>query len=103
MKKLYPFKFAPYAKDGIRASDFVKRTEMTYDLVASLIEPTEESLSEEVREQVEIQLKYEGYIQKALQQVERMKKLEDKKIPENIDYDAIGSLASEALQKLFGN
>ena len=87
-------------KDGIRASDFVKRTEMTYDLVASLIEPTEEALSEEVREQVEIQLKYEGYIQKALQQVEKMKKLEDKRIPENIDYDAIGSLASEALQKL---
>ena len=87
-------------KDGIRASDFVKRTEMTYDLVAGLIEPTEELLSEEVREQVEVQLKYEGYIQKALQQVEKMKKLEDKKIPENIDYDAIGSLASEALQKL---
>lgn len=87
-------------KDGIRASDFVKRTEMTYDLVAGLIEPTEESLSEEVREQVEIQLKYEGYIQKAHQQVEKMKKLEDKKIPENIDYDAISSLASEALQKL---
>ena len=87
-------------KDGIRASDFVKRTEMTYDLVASLIDPTEETLDEAVREQVEIQLKYEGYIQKALQQVEKMKKLEDKKIPENIDYDAIGSLASEALQKL---
>lgn len=87
-------------KDGIRASDFVKRTEMTYDLVAGLIEPTEEILSEEVREQVEIQLKYEGYIQKALQQVEKMKKLEDKKIPENIDYDAISSLATEALQKL---
>ena len=87
-------------KDGIRASDFVKRTEMTYDLVASLIEPTVEPLSEEVCEQVEIQLKYEGYIQKALQQVEKLKKMEDKKIPENIDYDAIGSLASEALQKL---
>ncbi|MCH7323468.1 tRNA uridine-5-carboxymethylaminomethyl(34) synthesis enzyme MnmG [Solibacillus sp. MA9] len=87
-------------KDGIRASDFVKRTEMTYDLVAGLIEPTEESLSVEVREQVEIHLKYEGYIQKALQQVEKMKRLEDKKIPENIDYDAISSLATEALQKL---
>jgi tRNA uridine 5-carboxymethylaminomethyl modification enzyme len=87
-------------KDGIRASDFVKRTEMSYDLVASLIEPTEEPLNEEVREQVEIQLKYEGYIQKALQQVDKLKKMEDKKIPENIDYDAIGSLASEALQKL---
>lgn len=87
-------------KDGIRASDFVKRTEMTYDLVASLIEPTEEALSEEVREQVEIQLKYEGYIQKAMQQAEKLKRMEDKKIPENIDYDAIGSIATEALQKL---
>lgn len=87
-------------KDGIRASDFVKRTEMTYDLVASLIEPTEEALNEDVCEQVEIQLKYEGYIQKALQQAEKLKKMEDKKIPENIDYDAIGSIATEALQKL---
>ncbi|MBS7344337.1 MAG: tRNA uridine-5-carboxymethylaminomethyl(34) synthesis enzyme MnmG [Caryophanon sp.] len=87
-------------KDGIRASDFVKRTEMTYNLVASLIEPTEEALSEEVREQVEIQLKYEGYIQKAMQQAEKLKRMEDKKIPENIDYDAIGSIATEALQKL---
>ena len=87
-------------KDGIRASDFVKRTEMTYDLVASLIEPTEEALNEDVCEQVEIQLKYEGDIQKALQQAEKLKKMEDKKIPENIDYDAIGSIATEALQKL---
>lgn len=87
-------------KDGIRASDFVKRTEMTYDLVAGLIEPTAEALGEDVREQVEIQLKYEGYIQKALQQADKLKKMEDKKIPENIDYDAIGSLATEALQKL---
>ena len=87
-------------KDGIRASDFVKRTEMTYDLVAGLIEPAPEHLDEHVREQVEIQLKYEGYIAKALQQAEKLKKMEDKKIPENIDYDAIGSLASEALQKL---
>ncbi|WP_431028524.1 tRNA uridine-5-carboxymethylaminomethyl(34) synthesis enzyme MnmG [Lysinibacillus sp. LZ02] len=87
-------------KDGIRASDLVKRTEMTYDLVASLIEPSAVELSEEVREQIEIQLKYEGYIQKALQQVEKLKKMEDKKIPEDIDYDAISSLATEARQKL---
>ena len=87
-------------KDGIRGADFVKRTEMTYDLVASLIEPLEIELSVEVREQIEIQLKYEGYIQKALQQVEKLKKMEDKKIPENIDYDAIGSLATEARMKL---
>ncbi|MFF5997044.1 tRNA uridine-5-carboxymethylaminomethyl(34) synthesis enzyme MnmG [Lysinibacillus sp. KU-BSD001] len=87
-------------KDGIRASDLVKRTEMTYDLVAELIEPAAVELSEEVREQIEIQLKYEGYIQKALQQVEKLKKMEDKKIPEDIDYDAISSLATEARQKL---
>ena len=87
-------------KDGIRASDLVKRTEMTYDLVAGLIEPAAIDFSEEVREQIEIQLKYEGYIQKALQQVEKLKKMEDKKIPENIDYDAISGLATEARQKL---
>ncbi len=87
-------------KDGIRASDLVKRTEMTYDLVAGLIEPVAIEFSEEVREQIEIQLKYEGYIQKALQQVEKLKKMEDKKIPENIDYDAISGLATEARQKL---
>lgn len=87
-------------KDGIRASDLVKRTEMTYDLVAGLIEPAGIDFSEEVREQIEIQLKYEGYIQKALQQVEKLKKMEDKKIPENIDYDAISGLATEARQKL---
>lgn len=87
-------------KDGIRAADFVKRTEMTYDLVAGLIEAPTEELSQDVREQIEIQLKYEGYIAKALQQADKLKKMEDKKIPENIDYDAISSLATEAVQKL---
>src|SRR5690606_14309624 len=61
-------------KDGIRGADLLKRTEMTYDLVASLT-PSEVELSDDVKEQIEIQLKYEGYIQKALQQVEKMKKL----------------------------
>ncbi|MEO4055369.1 tRNA uridine-5-carboxymethylaminomethyl(34) synthesis enzyme MnmG [Solibacillus sp. CAU 1738] len=86
-------------KDGIRGADLLKRTEMHYDLVASLT-PSGVDLSEEAKEQIEIQLKYEGYIQKALQQVERLRKMEDKKIPENIDYDAISSLATEARQKL---
>ncbi|WP_107838684.1 tRNA uridine-5-carboxymethylaminomethyl(34) synthesis enzyme MnmG [Metasolibacillus meyeri] len=86
-------------KDGIRGADLLKRPEMHYDLVASLI-PSEIELSEEVKEQIEIQLKYEGYIQKALQQVERLRKMEDKKIPDNIDYEAISGLATEARQKL---
>ena len=51
-----------------------------------------------MKEQVEIQIKYEGYIEKSLQQVERLKKMENKKIPEKIDYDAINSLATEAVK-----
>lgn len=86
-------------KDGIRASDLLKRPEMNYELVASLT-PPDEKLSKEVKEQVEIQIKYEGYIEKALQQVERLHKLESKKIPEDIDYDQVPNLASEAREKL---
>ncbi|MEK3979449.1 tRNA uridine-5-carboxymethylaminomethyl(34) synthesis enzyme MnmG [Psychrobacillus sp. FSL K6-2836] len=86
-------------KDGIRAADLLKRTEMNYDLVAQL-SPSEVELVLEEKEQVEIQVKYEGYIEKSLQQVEKLKKMEDKKIPENIDYDAINGIATEAKQKL---
>lgn len=86
-------------KDGIRASDLLKRTEMTYDHIQKLV-PSEEVLHSDVEEQVEIQIKYEGYIEKSLQQVERLKKMEDKKIPENIDYDAINGLATEAKHNL---
>lgn len=86
-------------KDGIKAADLLKRPEMTYAHIEQ-ISPSEKPLTDEIKEQVEIQIKYEGYIQKSLQQVERLKKMEDKKIPENIDYDAINSLASEARQKL---
>ncbi|MFE7373637.1 tRNA uridine-5-carboxymethylaminomethyl(34) synthesis enzyme MnmG [Bacillus cereus] len=86
-------------KDGIRASDLLRRPEMTYEHIHLLV-PSEVGLSDEVTEQVEIQIKYEGYIEKSLQQVERMKKMENKKIPVDIDYDAISSIASEARQKL---
>ncbi|WP_277587478.1 tRNA uridine-5-carboxymethylaminomethyl(34) synthesis enzyme MnmG [Psychrobacillus antarcticus] len=86
-------------KDGIRAADLLKRTEMNYDLVAQL-SPSEVELTLEDKEQVEIQVKYEGYIEKSLQQVEKLKKMEDKKIPENIDYNAINGIATEAKHKL---
>ena len=86
-------------KDGIRGTDLLKRPEVNYELVASLT-PSDIELSTEVKEQVEIQVKYEGYIEKALQQVEKLKKMEDKKIPENIDYDAISGIATEAKEKL---
>lgn len=86
-------------KDGIRASDLLKRPEMTYVHIESLT-TSDVSLDDETKEQVEIQIKYEGYIEKSLQQVDRLKKMENKKIPENIDYDQITGLATEARQKL---
>lgn len=85
-------------KDGIRGIELLKRPELNYEFIAAITEAPE--LEEEVREQVEIQVKYEGYIEKAMQQVAKMKKMENKKIPENIDYDAINGIATEAKEKL---
>lgn len=86
-------------KDGILALDLLRRPEMDYQAIMEILEE-ESPVSEDVQEQVEIQTKYEGYIQKSLAQVDKMKRMEDKKIPENIDYDAINSLATEAREKL---
>ncbi|MGG7621776.1 tRNA uridine-5-carboxymethylaminomethyl(34) synthesis enzyme MnmG [Bacillus coreaensis] len=86
-------------KDGIRASDLLKRPEMTYQHIEAIV-PSEKDLDFDIKEQVEIQVKYEGYIEKSLQQVDRLKKMENKKIPDNIDYDAISGLATEARQKM---
>ncbi len=87
-------------KDGITALELLKRPEITYEHIHNLIEEKNESLSAEVIEQVEIQVKYEGYINKALQQVEKVQKVEEKKIPDYIDYDDVPNLAIEAKQKL---
>lgn len=86
-------------KDGILALDLLRRPEMDYAAIMEILQETS-PVDEDVQEQVEIQTKYEGYIQKSLALVEKMKRMEDKKIPENIDYDAINSLATEARQKL---
>ncbi|WP_062200902.1 tRNA uridine-5-carboxymethylaminomethyl(34) synthesis enzyme MnmG [Massilibacterium senegalense] len=86
-------------KDGIHASDLLKRPEVHYKHIASII-PPEEEVTEDVAEQIEIQIKYHGYIQKQLQQVDKMKRLENKRIPVDIDYFAISGLAMEARQKL---
>lgn len=87
-------------KDGVLAGDFLKRPEMTYHEVQQFIAMPDEILTDKVIEQVEIQLKYEGYIKKALEKVEKLKRMEAKRIPENIDYEAINGLATEARQKL---
>ncbi|EHQ7216113.1 tRNA uridine-5-carboxymethylaminomethyl(34) synthesis enzyme MnmG [Listeria monocytogenes] len=86
-------------KDGILSADLLRRPEITYDKIAQIVS-RETFVTDEIAEQVEIQIKYEGYIQKSNLQVEKMKRMEDKKIPENIDYDAISGLATEALEKL---
>lgn len=86
-------------KDGIRGADLLKRPEMNYEMISKLME-SEIDLSAEIKEQVEIQVKYEGYIEKSLQQVDKLKKMENKKIPDAIDYHAISGIATEARGKL---
>ncbi|MDY7045586.1 MULTISPECIES: tRNA uridine-5-carboxymethylaminomethyl(34) synthesis enzyme MnmG [unclassified Virgibacillus] len=86
-------------KEAIKAYDLLKRPELSYDLLSSIIQ-ADPKLSAEVTEQVGIQIKYEGYIKKANEQVERMLKMEDKKIPVDIDYDDISGIATEAKEKL---
>ncbi len=86
-------------KSGSNLAELVRRPELDYELTAEL-DKKRPSLPEDVCEQVNIHLKYEGYIKRQLQQVKQFKKLEGKKIPENIDYTKIGSLRKEAVQKL---
>jgi len=87
-------------RDATKAYELLRRPEMSYEILDKLIEPAEFSITQEVKEQVEIQIKYEGYIKKAVEQVDKMLKMEDKKIPDRIDYEAITGLATEAREKL---
>ena len=82
-------------REPMKAADLLKRPEMKYNQIERIVPPAEKQ-SEEVEEQVEIFIKYEGYIEKSMQQVEKMKKMENKRIPENIDYHAISGIATEA-------
>jgi tRNA uridine 5-carboxymethylaminomethyl modification enzyme len=84
---------------GSSLAELIRRPELNYDLLRP-IDPRRPELSEAVREQVNIQLKYEGYIKRQIKQVAAFEKQEKKKIPEWINYDEIGSLRIEARQKL---
>ena len=86
-------------KSGTSLAELLKRPEIKYDSLAD-IDPERPVLSKEVTDQVEINLKYDGYIKRQLKQVEQFKKLENKKIPLDLDYKEIGSLRVEAVQKL---
>lgn len=87
-------------KDSLLASDFLKRPEINFHDLQQFIPNSDQILNDKVIEQVEIQIKYEGYIKKAVEKVDKLKRMEAKRIPENIDYYAINGLATEAKQKL---
>ena len=84
---------------GIKLAELIRRPELNYDCLAP-IDKDREELAYDIREQVNINIKYEGYIKRQQRQVEQFKKLENKIIPENIDYDDVSSLRIEAKQKL---
>ena len=86
-------------KSGTSLAELLKRPEIKYESLAE-IDSERPELSKEVTDQVEINLKYDGYIKRQLKQVEQFKKLENKKIPMDLDYKEIGSLRVEAVQKL---
>ncbi len=84
-------------KDGLTLFNLLKRPEVKID---SLVRFLSSDYSDDVLEQADISIKYEGYIAKAMKEASKMKDLEDKKIPDDINYDAMHNLASEAKQKL---
>ena len=84
---------------GTSLSELIRRPELCYEMLAP-IDPDRVELPEEVIEQININIKYDGYIKRQIKQVEHFKKLEKKRIPEDFDYDDVGSLRLEARQKL---
>ncbi len=86
-------------KSGVTLAELITRPELSYDALKP-IDKNRPALSAEVTEQVEIELKYEGYIKRQMSQVAQFKKMEHKKIPVSTDYDKIPSLRIEARQKL---
>ncbi|MEQ9764676.1 tRNA uridine-5-carboxymethylaminomethyl(34) synthesis enzyme MnmG [Streptococcus jiangjianxini] len=85
--------------DAMTAKAFMRRPEIDYKLATEFVGPATEELDSKVIELLETEIKYEGYINKALDQVDKMKRMEEKRIPANIDWDAIDSIATEARQK----
>lgn len=86
-------------KTGVKLSELLKRTELSYEKLAEIDEQRPQ-LNEAVKEQVEIQIRYEGYIKRQMQQVEQFKKLEKRLLPQDFDYSQIKGLRLEAQQKL---
>ena len=97
-EKIAAMGFKPLT-DAVTAKEFLRRPEVSYQDVVEFIGPAAEELDDKIIELIETEIKYEGYISKAMDQVEKMKRMEEKRIPANIDWDDIDSIATEARQK----
>lgn len=85
--------------DALTGKEFMRRPEIDYKIATDFVGPAAEDLDDKIIELLETEIKYEGYIKKALDQVKKMKRMEEKRIPSNIDWDDIDSIATEARQK----
>lgn len=85
--------------ENISLEQLLKRPEIVYNLIRTL-SPPEKTLAPDIENQVEIQVKYEGYILKQIEMAEKLKKMEGKKIPDNFDYTSVNGLSTEVLEKL---
>lgn len=99
VQSLLEFLNSTLLKSGTTIAELIRRPELNYKVLAP-IDKERPELPEDVCEQVEINIKYDGYIRRQMKQVEQFKKLEQKKLPEDIDYEDVGSLRIEARQKL---
>lgn len=97
-KRIQELGFKPL-KDALTAKEFMRRPQITYAVATDFVGCTDEPLDSKVIELLETEIKYEGYIKKALDQVAKMKRMEEKRIPPHIDWDDIDSIATEARQK----
>ncbi|WP_105146673.1 tRNA uridine-5-carboxymethylaminomethyl(34) synthesis enzyme MnmG [Streptococcus suis] len=97
-EKVVSMGFKPLT-DALTAKEFMRRPDVTYADAVAFIGPAAEELDAKTIELIETEVKYEGYIAKALDQVEKMKRMEEKRIPADIDWDDIDSIATEARQK----
>ncbi|HFI0264596.1 TPA: tRNA uridine-5-carboxymethylaminomethyl(34) synthesis enzyme MnmG [Streptococcus suis] len=97
-EKVVAMGFKPLT-DALTAKEFMRRPDVTYADAVAFIGPAAEVLDAKTIELIETEVKYEGYIAKALDQVEKMKRMEEKRIPADIDWDDIDSIATEARQK----
>lgn len=97
-KRIQELGFKPLT-DALTAKEFMRRPQITYAVATDFVGCTDEPLDSKVIELLETEIKYEGYIKKALDQVAKMKRMEEKRIPPHIDWDDIDSIATEARQK----